>query len=433
MTITALPEYDLFGMPPIQKMVEKTVPNEHRPISNISSPTSPIYFDIHTGLDEYIHFKETQLSVTLRVNISRPDGAKITDEDWKKVWPVNYLLNSWIKSISVTINGENVNSAHTYYAYKAYLEALIGLNTDAKNSYLTGALWYQDNYLSMEECDDKRCEFIKGNQSGVGKQLDLYGKLHLDLSMQEKALIGGLSTQIVIYPQDPKFYIKHDDSLNVNVEILDISLFVYRSKINHNAVLGHMSGMKIAKAKYYITRTDVKTFPISQNTMDANLDSVQGGVLPRRIFVFFVTQEASNGSSTKNPFNFQHFNINHIAANIDGEQFPLKAYKPDFENQKYTREYVSLFEAANQNEVTSTISISREEFGSGFTIFGFNFAPDLSDGAGMLGHLCEPRRGNLRLEIKFTKALSESINAIVYCEFDNCIQIDIDRKVYKNF
>lgn len=51
----------------------------------------------------------------------------------------------------------------------------------------------------------------------------------------------------------------------------------------------------------------------------------------------------------------------------------------------------------------------------------------------MMGHLCAPKRGNLRIEVKFAKELKQMINALVYMEFDNLIQIDQNRNVIRDY
>jgi hypothetical protein len=92
------------------------------------------------------------------------------------------------------------------------------------------------------------------------------------------------------------------------------------------------------------------------------------------------------------------------------------------------REYMNLFKALNQHGTDCFLSLSREQFEEK-PIFAFNFAPDLSDGCGMVGHVNPVKRGTLRLQLKFSKALTEAINVIAYCEFDNIIELFSDGTV----
>ena len=69
--------------------------------------------------------------------------------------------------------------------------------------------------------------------------------------------------------------------------------------------------------------------------------------------------------------------------------------------------------------------ISLEDFANGFTLFAFDLSPDLDDG----GHFHLIKQGNVRLELHFNAALPETINVIVYAEFDNVIKVDKARIV----
>src|SRR5438309_507782 len=105
-----LPEFDLFAVPPTQLSVDRDICTEHRPISTISNATSPLQFEIHTGVDEYIQFRETELYIKFKVTIVKVvngvvkrsgDGATIKGVDWLGISPVNYLLHSIIKQTQI--------------------------------------------------------------------------------------------------------------------------------------------------------------------------------------------------------------------------------------------------------------------------------------------------------------------------------------------
>ena len=65
------------------------------------------------------------------------------------------------------------------------------------------------------------------------------------------------------------------------------------------------------------------------------------------------------------------------------------------------------------------------DFKSGkYSFFTFNLTPDFD-----INQTQIPRDGNLRLEVKFTGALSHAINVIVYGLFDTHIGITKDRDI----
>lgn len=150
------------------------------------------------------------------------------------------------------------------------------------------------------------------------------------------------------------------------------------------------------------------------------------------MLVFFIDKDSFAGSFHSDPFDLKHFDLNSISAIHDGQQFPTKAFTPNFKEKLYVREYASLFKALNQNGTDCFINFPREKF-EDLPIFAFNFAPDLSDGAGIVGHVNPIKRGSLRLQMHFEKALPEVINVLLYCEFDNIIEIHQDGTVHTNY
>ena len=426
-SIAPLAEYELFAVPPTQTTVDSDTTTEHRPISTLSS-NAAIKFEIHSGIDEYIRLDETELYMQIRVHLLRPMKAAITANDWKTVASVNNLLHSLFKQVDLAIGDKQVTiSGHTY-AYRAEIETRLGASKEAKESLLTASGWFESDKVN-DSINADRSKWITPADSGsVGRKIDLMGKLHLDMTFQQKAILGGTTLRFKFTPNDLKFYMQTTTKeLRIEVEFLDACLFVHKAKVSREIVEAHNEALLHSPAKYPVKRTVVKPFVISPSTLDALIDNVHNGVLPSRIFIACVTNEAFNGSYTTNPFNYQHFNINHIACHLDAIQFPSKAYTPDFTEGLYVREYFSLFESTNQSQTNSTINFSRTKYPEGNVIFGFNFAPDLSSGCGSSGHVSELKRGNLRLHIRFAKKLDQPINVLVLCEFDSVIEIGIDR------
>jgi hypothetical protein len=70
---------------------------------------------------------------------------------------------------------------------------------------------------------------------------------------------------------------------------------------------------------------------------------------------------------------------------------------------------------------------------NGYTIFGFNFTPDLSDGVNANGYTSPIKHGDLSLHIRFKAPLPETVSVIVYMEFDNLIEIPESRIPFKDF
>ena len=139
-----LSELDLFTIPPVQKSIERSYEVQYRPISSLDS-TKIIEFTIPTAKDEYILLHETYLYFKLQTQLIKGENIALTGVDWESVTPANNLLHSMIKSVELEIGGKEVTMANSTYAYRAYLENLLGFSKDAKESHLSTCLWMDND------------------------------------------------------------------------------------------------------------------------------------------------------------------------------------------------------------------------------------------------------------------------------------------------
>jgi hypothetical protein len=77
--------------------------------------------------------------------------------------------------------------------------------------------------------------------------------------------------------------------------------------------------------------------------------------------------------------------------------------------------------------------ITRENYIKGYTLFGFNFSLDMSDGCEMNGYISEGKSGLLRTEVHFRKPLPETVNVLIFSEFDNLLMIPEDRNAFEDY
>lgn len=190
-----------------------------------------------------------------------------------------------------------------------------------------------------------------------------------------------------------------------------------------------MTALQHRNALYPIQRTEMMSYTISRGDLSHSKENMFRGQLPKFLVVGMVTNKSYNGDWASNPFNFQHFDINHVALYREGESVPGRAFNPDFPNKIFTREYMNLFSSLELFNVNDDMGITLDDFGAGYTLFGFNLTPDLH----MTEHSQPYREGNLRLELKFGTALPEAINVIVMAIFDGKIEVTQHRNVITDF
>lgn len=423
-----LAELDLFSVPPTQLSIDSGYETTHRPLASLQNPTE-IRFSIPTSSEEYILLHESYLYLKIQLELTNVDNSEVKLEHWTGVCPTNNLMHSMIKHVDLKLNDKTVIYSSNAYPYRAYLETLLGFSADAKNSHLSSVLW-------TDSADERANYFLpRANSTNfkLSQPVDMYGRLFLDLGHQGKALLGGMDICIEVQPQPLDFFFKWSTSVKLSYKILDACMHIHRLYASPKLILAHQKALALSPAKYPIVRNEVKTIILQSGTIEAMLDNIVLGQLPRRMFMCFVSHSAFSGSQSSDPFVFKNYKLSHAVCYLDGKQYPTNPYTPDFNRDLYVREYIGLFQALNQNAVSSTINIKRSEFRDSKMILGFNFAPDLSNGCGDIGHVNPIKRGTLRVYLRFSEPLEEIINAVLFCEYDNIIEIDANRHVTTDF
>ncbi|XP_011630928.1 uncharacterized protein F54H12.2-like [Pogonomyrmex barbatus] len=216
------------------------------------------------------------------------------------------------------------------------------------------------------------------------------------------------------------------------IRILDASLLIRRAKISSGVLREHAIMLSKTTAKYPLTRVEVKTFTIHAG-MGESIDNAILGQLPKRVIVGFVDNKAFNGDTKLNPFNFKNYGINFFSLYADGMQIPSRPLQPNFSKDEplYIEAYNTLSSGTGIHFLNEGNSISREDYADEFTLFAFDFTPDLS--ANCARHWNLVRYGSLRLEVRFEKAITTTINCILYAEFENVMEIDSSRQVIVDF
>jgi hypothetical protein len=223
------------------------------------------------------------------------------------------------------------------------------------------------------------------------------------------------------------------DNEGFKVKITEANLWVRRCKISPSVLLAHSKTLEHGTAKYPITHVDVKSFTLPSGIRSKTLDNVFSGQVPKRIIVGLVSNKAFNGDFKLNPFNFKHYKTNYFSLYVDGEQIPSKPLQPNFADgiEQFVLSYNTLFNGTGIHYSNTGNSISRHEYKNGNCLMVFDLTPDLSANETSYWNLV--RNGNVRVEFGFAEDLPETVNCLVYAEFDNVIEIDRFRNVSTDY
>lgn len=425
-SVAVLDQFGLWGVPPTQVSVDRDITSDYRPVAVLKSD-QPLTFVVGSAVDEYIVLSESYLYLKFRVNLTKDDKSTVDANDWKAVFPANNLLFSFFKSLEVTIGDKVVTLNSQNVAYRSYFDVKLGFSKDAKHGHLTTQFWIEDKA--------KRSTLVRpvGTNHEKGCHVELLGKLPIDLALQNRAILGGCSITVRLVSNEPQFYFEVPTGFKIRTDYLDSVLYIHKAKVTPDLVSAHSKALSVAPARYPISRGEVKPHSVSAGSYEFTITNAIVGIMPSRMFVAMVDSKAYNGEYDKDPFHFHHYDLNYIVSYVDGTSFPHLPFEPDFSNNCFVRELSALYQTLNQNGTDCYTDIDRSSFSNGNAIFAFNYAPDLSSGPGVADHLSPRRSGALRLVAKFKKPLPHNINVLLYCIYDDMIEIDQNRNAFTTY
>jgi hypothetical protein len=415
-------ELDLFQVPPTQISYEAARIVDYYPISNIDN--GPIEFFISGSSDEYIDLSQTYLY--LETQILDNELKPITDQ---VVAPVNLFLHSLFSQVDVSLNETLVTASVNTYPYRCIFETLLNYGSDAKTSQLSTSLFYKDDSGKMESIiadassKDSNSGFLKRQKIAKNSSFDMFGRLHIDMFMQDRLLINNVNVKLRLSRSKPSFCLMGEGEFKININKAILS--VRKLKVNPRIMLALAAVLEKNTLIYAIKRPETKVMSITQGTRSKTLDSVSLGTLPKKIVFGFVEGSTFSGDYKKNPFNFQNFDLSKISVSIDREEAPYSPLELDFTNKLYSRAYYSLFNGLDRGGLDCGNSISHSDFSNGYAIFAFDMTPNMCNG----DHFNLVKSGNLRISLIFSSETKSNINCIIYMEHENILEIIKSRQI----
>ncbi|XP_069098355.1 uncharacterized protein F54H12.2-like [Pleurodeles waltl] len=380
-------ELDLFSPKPTQTSIENSFFMEVLPLAPLM-PLAPIKFYVSGSTDMYLDLNNTLLHLVCEITKANGTNIEADTKGALMAYPIATMFNQ----VEINLGDRLIMQSDNMYAYRAYIESILNYSCEALDTQLPAGLFYKDTEAQFEDTTldggnngfKKRASFVAGN-----RQFDLLGRIYSDLFFQDKRLVNGIDLKIKLNRNKGTFSLISGDAEQCKLVKLSTSLFIF-------------------------------SFPAGTRlTQQQNLFL---GQLPKIIIIGFA---ASSRLYISNPFIFIHYDIKYAALVHEGAVIHAKPFTPSFGTSNFVREYLGLASITGKHLRDSGVVVSREGYGTRYTLFASDLTPDLEDGE----HYNLIKNGNLKAEIRFTQALATNVKMIVFSIFHSVIQVNHARQL----
>ena len=415
--------FDYFNPLPTQTSLERAFNRDYTPLAALQHG-APIEFMVPGTDNLYLDLNKSYLYIKCKITTA----ADVALANATTVGPINLTLHSLFSNVDVELCGKQISDPNGMYSYRAYLETLLSLNDDVKDTQLRSALWIKDTTGQINVGNPAGANIGHRDRAAYfgAREVELIGRPHVDLFHQDKAIPAGCDLKIRLIPNRNAFILKTADPQNnaaqadYKLVITEARLVIHTLQVSPSLAMAHIKTLRTTNARFPMRRVTLKhlSIPIGQTSILHN--NIYMGPIPERIVVCMVEDRAMTGHYQHNPFNFQHFGLNYLALSINGELHPQRPYQPNFANNHYAREYLSLFEGTGTLFTDKSVGITREDYSQGYALYVFDLTPDQA----CSGCVSTKENGPVTLELKFAAPTTQTINVVCYAEFDSLLEID---------
>lgn len=424
----------MFDAKPVQYSIIKTEQVSLQPLASIEGSTVMNFLDVGLG-EDYKNLESIYLVLRVKMNTLGDDGAaistSITDPKKLLVYPVNNLLHSLFRQITLTLNSRQIGQNTQNYAYRAYIENLLNYSLESSNQHLDGIVFKMDTAGSFEKFDSTNLGSLeRAKLFQDGDEVDLIGRLHIDMLNSSKFLLNGVDIGLSFELNRPEFYLQKTNAKNQSsLKILKATVYIDHIKVTPDVALAQQQILDGGtNARYNYKRCEVRNHLVQIGSSTFSWNNVSTGALPEFCIIAMVDTEAYNGSVTKNPFNFQTFNIQSFNVTVNGLEVGAPRHLEFNFNQNNPlsqHSYFSLFKQLNLHKFDQANLIDRKLYNAGCFLLAYDLTPDRDTDCNNFIN-----SGSIRFEARFAEPLPVSVTVLAYLQYDADLIIDKDRNVY---
>ena len=386
------------------------------PINGLTNNGGPYEFVIDTVRDQFLFMNN--MTLYCQAEIVKADGTAMAATDI--VAPAHFTLNTMWQSIEVKVNNTIINPASTHnIPFKAVMESHLSVG-ESNTNWLAASMFHPDQRGKAGEATDDNKGFKSRREAAVGG-FDMSGPIPVDFLHVDNHLAPGNTLSLKFTQALDSFVLNTATDEKYRLLVKELGIFVRRIELFPRALPKLLDSN--SEQRYVGVSTEVKNYSLPAGIKQKVLKISQGESLPKQILVGFVDTDAYVGNYKKNPFNFEHFNLNSINIKVNGLRVPQEPLKPDFANKVVGRSLNHLFMNTGKFRSQAGSCIHIDNFVKGATLFAWDLRPDQCNGY----HRHTGRDGALELEMGWSSNLDKPITVLVYSIRDQVVSIDPNR------
>ena len=284
-------------------------------------------------------------------SIKDPTGANIpavvsdTHNPVCNVLSVNGLGTAWFKKIDVELNVTTVSFDGNMYSHRMDIENRLSYPDMVKKGH-PSMMGFDEEMEAFDEINNADIHWDDANpaehayptilrrylKGKASKNMYTIARIHSEIFEQPKLLPPNTVLDIDFDRHDSDFllltkhnnrnYILKMESWELLTRLVDMDEEI-TAEIDLVSISGRSMLYPVCRVKmmYYSCRANVVELS------NFNLLTTEGNLLPHRIIVVMVREDAVHGNYNRDPFNYQHFNLAEFSLKVGSEQIPLPELK----------------------------------------------------------------------------------------------------------
>jgi hypothetical protein len=418
---------NLFTIPSTNVSALRTQYRELLPISTVTQE-GPYTFQLKTD-SQWLDMSRCLLFLEFKVEKKAADGTWTNLADAAPdtgISVVNNIAGAFVKQLQMSINGFDVFDSTSLYPYRAYMTKQLAFNNEVKSTVQGVAGFYPEDKLSHVDATGTGYK-LRSKMIARSQVVQLMERLDFDLANQDLLLLNNTDVVFKIYRSSDDFLLLIPDgnTSTYRVNVLNLRIFAKMVDLNPSVNVAIMQKLLTTPAKYATRKVEMRSAPVDKGRREF-VHNVFTNVMPRRLVVGFVDSRAYTGSKHLSPMQFNHYDVESISVEINGQPYPAVPYSLDYENNHFARAFIDLYEGLGILSANKTIGITMEAFKQGSCFYNFLMTSTMEDST----EFEVVKNGTTTIKVRFRKEVPEhGLEMVVFGEFDSVITISADRTV----